>query len=222
MLLSAHFLSSFQVSHFHRSFPAHIFSLLFRVLGSDKMHQFKSFAVAASFLASTGFAQQSAWGQCGGIGWTGATTCVSGYTCVKSNDYYSQCVPGTASTSAAASSTSKPATTLKTTTTNVQTSAPASTATGTPTTGAGAGTTLQSGYYWIRAVESPYFHYYLQSEQLYSTGTGVLGSYTTAGQFQVVDGQLVQLISAPGAATQLLYGIVSQTASFDGRKLSSM
>lgn len=31
------------------------------------------------------------WGQCGGIGWTGPTACVSGSTCVKVNDYYSQC-----------------------------------------------------------------------------------------------------------------------------------
>ncbi|KAK6505106.1 hypothetical protein TWF481_007028 [Arthrobotrys musiformis] len=30
------------------------------------------------------------WGQCGGIGWTGPTTCASG-TCVKQNEYYSQC-----------------------------------------------------------------------------------------------------------------------------------
>ncbi|KAF9046518.1 endoglucanase II [Panaeolus papilionaceus] len=32
------------------------------------------------------------YGQCGGIGYTGATTCVSPYKCVKSNDYYSQCL----------------------------------------------------------------------------------------------------------------------------------
>jgi len=50
-------------------------------------------------------AQQSAYGQCGGIGWTGATTCVSGYACIESNSYYSQCVPGTATTSGAASAT---------------------------------------------------------------------------------------------------------------------
>ncbi|KAI0796064.1 glycosyl hydrolase family 61-domain-containing protein [Abortiporus biennis] len=31
------------------------------------------------------------YGQCGGIGWTGATTCVSGSTCTVLNDYYSQC-----------------------------------------------------------------------------------------------------------------------------------
>ncbi|KAK1995415.1 family 61 glycosyl hydrolase [Colletotrichum falcatum] len=32
------------------------------------------------------------YGQCGGQGWTGATTCASG-TCKASNEYYSQCVP---------------------------------------------------------------------------------------------------------------------------------
>ncbi|KAJ3481904.1 hypothetical protein NLI96_g7345 [Meripilus lineatus] len=32
------------------------------------------------------------WGQCGGIGWTGATGCVSGSTCTKLNDYYFQCI----------------------------------------------------------------------------------------------------------------------------------
>jgi hypothetical protein len=36
---------------------------------------------------------QSAYGQCGGIGWTGATHCVSGFCCVKGNDYYYQCIP---------------------------------------------------------------------------------------------------------------------------------
>ncbi|KAJ5560740.1 hypothetical protein N7535_008937 [Penicillium sp. DV-2018c] len=30
--------------------------------------------------------------QCGGMTWTGATTCVSPYTCQKQNDYYSQCL----------------------------------------------------------------------------------------------------------------------------------
>lgn len=39
--------------------------------------------------SSSGGAAQ--WGQCGGIGWTGPTTCVSPYTCKVSNSYYSQC-----------------------------------------------------------------------------------------------------------------------------------
>ncbi|KAF4611595.1 hypothetical protein D9613_003651 [Agrocybe pediades] len=32
------------------------------------------------------------YGQCGGIGWTGPTTCASPYTCQASNAYYSQCL----------------------------------------------------------------------------------------------------------------------------------
>jgi hypothetical protein len=33
------------------------------------------------------------WAQCGGTGFTGPTTCVSGYSCIVNNPYYSQCVP---------------------------------------------------------------------------------------------------------------------------------
>lgn len=33
------------------------------------------------------------WGQCGGNGWSGPTTCVSGATCRATNEWYSQCVP---------------------------------------------------------------------------------------------------------------------------------
>ncbi|EIW77476.1 hypothetical protein CONPUDRAFT_180563 [Coniophora puteana RWD-64-598 SS2] len=44
-------------------------------------------------------AQAAAYGQCGGTGWTGATTCVAGYTCTYSSAYYSQCLPSTGSTS---------------------------------------------------------------------------------------------------------------------------
>jgi cellulose 1,4-beta-cellobiosidase len=40
---------------------------------------------------SSGGAQE--WGQCGGQGWTGPTTCVSPYVCTYSNAYYSQCLP---------------------------------------------------------------------------------------------------------------------------------
>lgn len=46
----------------------------------------------SSATSSTGTAA-AAYGQCGGTGWTGSTTCVSGYTCTYSNAYYSQCLP---------------------------------------------------------------------------------------------------------------------------------
>ena len=51
--------------------------------------------------------------QCGGIGWTGTTTCCSGLTCQYINDYYYQCLtPSGGSTSSnGASTTSKTSTT---------------------------------------------------------------------------------------------------------------
>jgi len=136
--------------------------------------------------ASAVSAQAAAYAQCGGTGYSGATTCVSGYVCTYSSQYYSQCIPGTAAVS-------------------------------TPTTGNGAttvvsgggstgypGTTLQSGYYWIRAVESPNFHKYLQTAPEYEPGTAIMDDYTTAGQFQIVSGQLVELTSS-----SLLYANVA-------------
>ncbi|GJE99510.1 CBM1 domain-containing protein [Phanerochaete sordida] len=54
-------------------------------------------AALAAILPAYVNAQAQEWGQCGGIGWTGATTCVSGTTCQVLNPYYSQCLPGTAS-----------------------------------------------------------------------------------------------------------------------------
>ncbi|KAI0330409.1 hypothetical protein GY45DRAFT_1250928 [Cubamyces sp. BRFM 1775] len=50
-------------------------------------------------------AQQPVWAQCGGIGWTGETTCVSGTTCTVLNDWYSQCIPGSATTSVPSTTT---------------------------------------------------------------------------------------------------------------------
>ena len=33
------------------------------------------------------------WAQCGGKGYTGPTCCATGFSCVKSNDYFSECTP---------------------------------------------------------------------------------------------------------------------------------
>ncbi|KAE8551049.1 Endoglucanase-5 [Talaromyces marneffei ATCC 18224] len=38
-------------------------------------------------------ATQTVYGQCGGSGWTGATTCAAGSTCHQANQWYSQCLP---------------------------------------------------------------------------------------------------------------------------------
>jgi cellulase len=42
--------------------------------------------------AGAGTATAQKWGQCGGQGYSGPTTCASGSTCKKQNDYYSQCL----------------------------------------------------------------------------------------------------------------------------------
>jgi hypothetical protein len=87
--------------------------------------------------------------------------------------------------------------------------APSTTLSGGSSSASGPGTTLQSGYLWIRAVEAPNFHKYLQTKPEYTPGTAILDSYTTAGQFQIVSGQLVQLIAGGG----LLYANVEQNTT---------
>ena len=37
-------------------------------------------------------AQVTLYGQCGGIGYTGSTTCASGTNCYVQHQYYSQCL----------------------------------------------------------------------------------------------------------------------------------
>ncbi|KAI2638558.1 glycoside hydrolase superfamily [Xylaria nigripes] len=58
----------------------------------------KSIAACLVALAGVASAQVPHYGQCGGIGYTGQTTCVSGSYCKVQNDNYSQCVPGVGST----------------------------------------------------------------------------------------------------------------------------
>jgi len=54
-------------------------------------------AVLISLLPAFVASQAPVYGQCGGQSWTGPTTCASGSTCVVSNPYYSQCLPGSSS-----------------------------------------------------------------------------------------------------------------------------
>nr|BAF80327.1 cellobiohydrolaseII [Polyporus arcularius] len=84
------------------------------------MSKFASLLALLAIVPSLAYAQAPVYGQCGGIGWSGATTCVSGSVCTKQNDYYSQCLPG-----AASSAPTSPPTT----------SAPSSTPVSTPPTG---------------------------------------------------------------------------------------
>ncbi|KZT37202.1 cellulase-domain-containing protein [Sistotremastrum suecicum HHB10207 ss-3] len=87
------------------------------------------------FLAAFVRSQAEEWQQCGGINWSGATTCVSGTVCTEQNPYYSQCLPGTATT------------TTTTTSTSTSTSSTAtSSATSTPYTGSFLGGVNLSGF----------------------------------------------------------------------------
>ncbi|KAJ6261509.1 hypothetical protein Dda_4179 [Drechslerella dactyloides] len=90
----------------------------------------KGAVLVAAGLASLAAAQQTAYGQCGGQGWTGPTVCVSGYTCTFSNDVYSQCLPGAAAATTKTSSTK----TTKTTTSKTTTSKTTKSSTTKPTT----------------------------------------------------------------------------------------
>jgi len=73
------------------------------------------------------------YGQCGGQGYTGSTTCAAGSHCVANGVYYSQCLPVSSTTAAAA--TTKAATSAKSTS-PAQTSAVA----------AGSGTTYKASF----------------------------------------------------------------------------
>ncbi|KAG9029373.1 hypothetical protein FRB95_005380 [Tulasnella sp. JGI-2019a] len=52
----------------------------------------KSTSTVTTTTSTASGATQTHYGQCGGIGWTGPTTCVSGTTCTVGNAYYSQCL----------------------------------------------------------------------------------------------------------------------------------
>ncbi|KAI1425259.1 1, 4-beta cellobiohydrolase [Xylaria sp. FL1777] len=89
------------------------------------------------------------WGQCGGIGWSGATCCVSGSSCVVVNDYYSQCLQGASTTSATTTKATTTTSATKTTTTGVTTTK--SSATTTTGTAVASGNPFSSVTMWANA-----------------------------------------------------------------------
>ncbi|KAF8610293.1 carbohydrate-binding module family 1 protein [Ceratobasidium sp. AG-I] len=161
--------------------------------------------LTAGVLVSGVLGQSALYGQCGGIGWSGATTCVSGATCTKLNDYFYQCLPGS-STPTSTTSTTK--TTITSTPTGTTVSATTTKATTTVTGGGTVGPTLLPNYLWVRAVAAPNFHKYLQSFVPGTATDAVLGDASTAGQFALTGGQLIQL--TPSGA--LLYANVEVRA----------
>ncbi|KAJ6256426.1 Exoglucanase [Drechslerella dactyloides] len=91
------------------------------------MKAYVALALAAPMLVT---AQQSMWGQCGGIGWTGPTACNPPAGCSTLNPYYAQCL----STTGGATTTRTTTTTSRTMTTTTRTTTPATTTTTSRTT----------------------------------------------------------------------------------------
>lgn len=75
--------------------------------------------VFSTLMITASAAEGAAYAQCGGSGWAGAVTCVSGYHCQYQNDYYSQCVPGSAAGTTKAAAPTKTAIAATTPTTLV-------------------------------------------------------------------------------------------------------
>ncbi|KAI0054167.1 carbohydrate-binding module family 1 protein [Auriscalpium vulgare] len=181
-----------------------------------KRATFAAFTLACFVTAA--HAQSGAYGQCGGTGWSGATTCVSGYTCTYSNPYYSQCLPGTASSSSSGSSSSA---STSPTVTSSSTTASTTTSTGATPTGS-----------QIRSDQDPVFHFYLQNQAARTLslfflpgGAAVLGPVGTSGYFTLgttitlpnTDGSLLYLNvneSAPNSYKPLLLGTTATTTDW--------
>ncbi|KAM7199128.1 putative endoglucanase type F [Rhypophila sp. PSN 637] len=86
--------------------------------------------------ATTATASQALWGQCGGIGYQGSTSCTTGAVCTAWNPYYHQCVPG--ATTAAPPATTSPMTIRTSTTLTASTRTTSTSSTTTPTQTGGA------------------------------------------------------------------------------------
>ncbi|EPS26366.1 hypothetical protein POX_g09330 [Penicillium oxalicum] len=126
-------------------------------------------------------AQAAAWAQCGGTGYTGATTCTSGYSCVFVNAWYSQCQPGGGSGSG---------TTLTTTTSRASSTA-------TSTQSSGSSPTLSPGVARYLGRVNP------ATKELTWPGTGVAFTFTgksaSIGLSSVTGDNSVDLIVDGGA-----------------------
>ncbi|KAF7563258.1 hypothetical protein G7046_g875 [Stylonectria norvegica] len=108
--------------------------------------------VGFALLAGPALAQSGLYSQCGGKTWTGATTCVSGAVCQFYNDYYSQCIPGTASVTS-----SKTSSTLTTSTTRASTSSSTTTTATSSPPAAGTGVPSASGTHFTIDGVTKYF-----------------------------------------------------------------
>jgi lysophospholipase L1-like esterase len=71
----------------------------------------------ATLIGLANAACQAAWGQCGGSTFNGDNCCVSGYYCKYYNQWFSQCIPGTTTTTSRVRTAGAATTTIRRTTT---------------------------------------------------------------------------------------------------------
>ncbi|KAF8427727.1 cellobiohydrolase II [Tirmania nivea] len=146
----------------------------------------RSVIIAAALLTPDALARQSIWGQCGGIGWTGATTCASGSVCTKQNDYYFQCLPGTAvttsSTVTSSTRTTTPPVVATSTTTKTTTTPPVvmTTSSAPVVTASSGGSLTMSG--------NPFNGYQIYANPYYSSEiyTSAIPTLSAAGKTSLV------------------------------------
>ncbi|CAE6357023.1 unnamed protein product [Rhizoctonia solani] len=146
--------------------------------------------VPATALLPYVLAQVQVWGQCGGMAWTGPTTCVAGSSCTLINPYYSQCLPGSQPPTSGLPPTPTTST-ITTTTTNSPSCTPSPRgalqprATGPP----------------IAALDGWAAGSYLQKDR--NSDAAILGSFSTRG-WLIGSGSL-RLINYSGTCILFLY-----------------
>ncbi|KAL3418732.1 cip2 [Phlyctema vagabunda] len=163
-------------------------------------------------LAVSANAQGQLWTQCGGIGFSGSTSCVSGAYCYKQNDYYSQCIPGSVSSVASTITTVTPAPTSVTSATTLVTTVSTTSNAGTTTAAAPTGAATCAAVPSSITLKS---NAKLPDPFLNLSGTRV----STAAEFTCRQGEISELLqryelgALPGPPETL-------TASFSGSTLT--
>jgi len=166
-------------------------------------------------LASTCSAQEAAWAQCGGQGFTGATTCVAGYACTYSNPYYSQCLPASSTPTAQAVTTLAKAATTVTTSAKKTTTSTSPATSSTLATSSGGGVTYKASFTHYGSGDS------FGSPNCQTT-TSACGFYTSPGYAAAVSQNLFGVGPGAGAgpACGTCWKLVGETDS-SGNALSN-
>ncbi|PYI25863.1 1,4-beta-D-glucan cellobiohydrolase C [Aspergillus indologenus CBS 114.80] len=132
-------------------------------------------SLAAALLPCAIQAQQTLYGQCGGQGYSGLTSCVAGATCSTVNEYYAQCTPaaGATSTTLKTTTTTAGATTTTTTRSSASQTSTSKTSTGTVSTTTATTTASPSG--------NPFSGYQLYVNPYYSSEVASLAIPSLTG-----------------------------------------